>query len=147
MIKEVLSLNKKRTFYILHTIILLFYLYFAGLIITSLESYAKTIIDPRPLIIGKIIIFIILGCILGLEHLITECKKEGSWQINNKAMFSLVPILIILLAMFLWGCGLIPFPMVLLKENIVIYFLPSLFGYQFITCIIKEPNDTNFYEV
>lgn len=132
-------MNKKNLFYIFHTIFLIFYLFLIGATIEPLKSYSTAIMDIKPLILGTVAMYIILGCILGLDNLITEFHKVGKWKINyNKIIFSFLPILLIILLIFFWGLGLVPIPKSFLKEKSILSFLSILFGYQLITCIVKE---------
>ena len=89
--------------YLLYAVILICYITFSDKIITSLMNHTQTTYSPFLYILGSMIIFIVLGLLLGLESFISEMKKEGKWRINApKVVFLGLPSLYFSVGTFIY---------------------------------------------
>ena len=88
-----------------------------------------------------------IGLLLGLEHLIQEIKKEGTWVINiPKLILMGIPSLYFSLGIFLYGSRnqfvreVIAYPIGILLNNSTnfIFVLQLIFGYSIITSFYKK---------
>jgi hypothetical protein len=101
--------------------------------------------DFRPyyLNILMIIFYGAIGLLLGLEHLICEIKKEGTWTINlPKIVLMVIPSLYFSLAMFIYynNITILSFPIGVLIENSsdFINAFQIILGYSIITSFYKN---------
>ena len=80
--------------YFSYAVALIGYITFSNKILIFLNNQFKMTFKTLPLLLGSMIIFIVLGVLLGLERFILEKRKEGNWRINlPKVIFLGLPSL------------------------------------------------------
>ena len=88
-----------------------------------------------------------IGLILGLEHLIHEMKKEGTWVINlPKFLLIGIPSLYFSLSVFIYFSSnqlvrnifAYPISILLTSNQSFIWIFPLIFGYSIITSFYKK---------
>jgi hypothetical protein len=87
-----------------------------------------------------------IGLLLGLEHLICEIKKEGTWTINlPKIILMVIPSLYFSLAMFIYynNMTVLSFPIKVLIEDGTAFInaFQIILGYSVITSFYKNSKD------
>lgn len=104
--------------------------------------------NPFLIFLGSIIIFIVLGLLLGLERLVAEMRKEGKWGINlPKIIFLGIPSLYFSIGTFIYYYCPIVFVQVtlcyplrfFLQGNFISVF-QMILGYTICTSFIKIEN-------
>lgn len=91
--------------YFVYAVILLGYIMLSNKILIYLNEQAQKFYNILPLTIWRIVIFIVLGLLLGLEKFLLEIRKEGKWEINlPKVIFLGIPTLYFSLSIFVYYC-------------------------------------------
>lgn len=132
--------------YFLYAVVLICYITLSDKIIVFLNNqYYHLKISTFLLLLGKTIIFIVVGLLLGLESLILETRKEGKWRVNlPKVIFLGLASLYFSIGTFIYYYCPIVFVQVTLCYPIR-YFLDGNFlivfqiilGYTICTSLIK----------
>ncbi|SDH31012.1 hypothetical protein [Desulfosporosinus hippei] len=68
--------------YILYILVLLGALAVASWEMFMIKVWVGRNYTPIPGFIGSSVIYILLGLLLGLEHLVKEFRKDGNWSVN-----------------------------------------------------------------
>lgn len=81
--------------YFLYAVVLICYIALSDKIIVFLNNqYYHFTINPFLSLVGRTIIYIIVGLLLGLESLLLQTRKEGKWRVNlPKVIFLGIPSL------------------------------------------------------
>jgi hypothetical protein len=98
---------------------------------------------PYYLNVLTIIFYSGIGLLLGLEHLICEIKKEGTWIVNlPKIVLMAIPSLYFSLAMFIYfnNIPFLSFPIVVLIKDGTAFInaFQVILGYSIITSFYKD---------
>ncbi|OHW61233.1 hypothetical protein EUAN_24130 [Andreesenia angusta] len=89
-------------------------------------------------IIGSMVINVLLGALLGIEGLLSEVKREGSWKVNiPKLVLVVIPSLFIASSWFIFSLEsfILDIPISVFTANMGIFQL--ILGYTFITSFHK----------
>lgn len=89
-------------------------------------------------IIGSMVINVLLGALLGIEGLLSEVKREGSWKANiPKLVLVVIPSLFMASSWFMFSLEsfVLDIPVSVFTANMGIFQL--IFGYTFITSFHK----------
>lgn len=98
------------------------------------------------------IIKIGIGLILGLEHIINEMRKEGTWKVDlPKIILLVIPILYFSISfpfIYLYDnfiCNVLTYPMFIFTQSHsgFIYIFQLILGYFIITSFYKQSKDIN----
>ncbi|MDP4144952.1 MAG: hypothetical protein Q8936_10805 [Bacillota bacterium] len=85
-----------------YAVLILGYIIVANKILAYQYNLMKNSFDLLPFIIWSIILYAVLGVLFGLEKLICEIRKDGSWKINlPKLIFLGIPSFLISLSILL----------------------------------------------
>lgn len=81
--------------YFLYAVVLICYIALSDKIIVFLNNqYYHLTINSFLSLLGRTIIYIIVGLLLGLESLLLQTRKEGKWRVNlPKVIFLGIPSL------------------------------------------------------
>jgi hypothetical protein len=134
--------NVNRTKYLIFAIIIISYMIFAQYLLNVLQRNAAATFEPLWYILISYVVYLILGVILGIEHMVNNWEKKSPWRLNSgKLLFVGVPLVVLILYIplyhwcYQWFCLPIPGVLSLNKfDNIVIVIL----GYIISTCFYKE---------
>ena len=86
----------------LYAVVLICYIAFGNNILIFLNEQRQTTYKMLPFLLGSMIIFIVLGVLLGLDKLILEMRKEGNWRLNlPKVIFLGLPSLYFSIGVFI----------------------------------------------
>ncbi|RII36139.1 hypothetical protein D2A34_01835 [Clostridium chromiireducens] len=128
--------------YSIYSIVLLCYIIFSSkILIYEKEQFQRTF-NNVPLIIWSIVIFIVLGLLLGLEKFLSEKKKDGRWKVNLSRLVLLgIPSLYFSLGIMILSIPItfVRYPILyLLKYEDILSIFQVILGYIIITSFIKE---------
>lgn len=134
--------------YFIYAVALLGYMIFSNKILISVNEQVQRTFNSLPLIIWSMIIFVVLGLLLGLERFLLETRKEGHWKINSpKIIFLGVPSLYFSLSIFILSHpmnfiqGILYYPILFFsKHTDFISIFQIILGYIIITSFIKIKN-------
>ena len=132
-------------FYFIYSLILVSYSIFISNILIFEKEQSQRTYSSLSLIIWSMILFVVLGLLLGLEKFLYEMKKEGKWKINLPKLILLgVPSLYFSLGIFVLCIPITPirqtlsYPIFyLLKYDNIISIFQVILGYIIITSFIK----------
>lgn len=89
--------------YLAYTLTILCYLVGSGWILRAQSEQASKMFNSFPFMVWSTVIFIILGILLGLEHLMLEMKKEGQWNFNLPKVILLgIPLFYLAMSYFIY---------------------------------------------
>ncbi|WHH56947.1 hypothetical protein [Petroclostridium sp. X23] len=89
--------------YLIYILIILCYLIGSSWILGVQKEQASKMFDPFPFMVWSTVIFIMLGILLGLEHLLLEIKKEGQWELNLPKIILLgIPLFYLAMSYFIY---------------------------------------------
>ena len=87
--------------YFVYVLVLLCYITFSYEIVALLKKQFETKFEYLPYFLFSMIIYLVLGMLLGLERIVLEREKEGNWKINLPKLILLgVPFLYLSLGAF-----------------------------------------------
>ncbi|HEY5535244.1 MAG TPA: hypothetical protein VIL99_09965 [Ignavibacteria bacterium] len=142
--------NKSWLKYFFIILIILFIVFTGQHVFDVIEKNAQETFNSNPYIqnILAIIFYGGIGLMLGLEHLITEIKKEGTWVINiPKLLLMGIPSLYFSLYVFIYFGSefvqaILAYPIRILltttsNQNFISIF-PLILGYSIITSFYKK---------
>lgn len=133
-----------KTKYFLYAIIIIGYILMAQYILNVLQRNAAVTFQPKLYIISGYIIFLILGVILGLEHIVDNWKKEGLWKFNYmKLLIVGLPVLVLSLytPLYFWCYQWFKLPV--LSVNLDFTPITTLiFGFLIATSFYKKNSST-----
>lgn len=102
---------------------------------------------PWLMIIIKLLLNILFSILIGLEHLLGEIKKDGSWHFNREKLlivclplfiFSLSEVIYYLPLSFLVGITTNIFTNLIIDKSGTVNLLQILLGYNLITSMYKD---------
>lgn len=94
--------------YFVYSVLLLGYIILSNKILIYMGNQKETTYEVLPIMIWSTIIAIVLGLLLGLEQLLLQKRKEGSWRINlPKVVFLGIPSLYFSFGIFIYYCPII----------------------------------------
>ncbi|TDT51281.1 hypothetical protein [Fonticella tunisiensis] len=135
--------------YFINILLILIIMFFGEHVFEGITKNIQTTFKMNPFLINMVMI-IFYGCIgllLGLEHLINEINKEGTWIINSpKIVFMVLPSLYFSFAMFLYYSSIqfvrniLAYPVGILLESGTnfMHVFQLIFGYSIITSFYKR---------
>ncbi len=134
-----------KTKYLIFAIVIVSYIIIAQYILNVLHRNAAATFEPLWYILVSYVVYLILGVIIGIEHIINNWKKKSPWRFHfGKLLFVGIPLVILILYIPLYHWCYqwfrLPIPGVLglnRFNNIAIVIL----GYIISTCFYKE-NDS-----
>ncbi len=91
--------------------------------------------------IGSMAICILLGLVMGIEHFVTEYRKQGKWIVNiTKLIIIGIPSLILTFYLALYFIIPIPLPMhgVIYNDKLFSEVSGLIFGYTLLTSLGKK---------
>lgn len=144
--------------YFVYTIILLSYIMWTNHLLIFLNEKSQITFNPIFLIGWSILIFVILGVLLGLEKWLVERKKRGVWKVNLPKIIMLgIPSLYFSLSIFIYYCPIsfirntLSYPVSVFLTNSISYiFIPifqMILGYVIATSLYKiDINEYNLYK-
>ncbi|GFZ32960.1 hypothetical protein CSC2_34860 [Clostridium zeae] len=95
--------------YFLYAVLFFCYIVLSNKLLLSIDKEKQMTYQIMPLILWSMFIFILLGLLLGLEKLILELRKNGSWKINiPKLVFLGIPALYLSLGVLIYYSSFIP---------------------------------------
>lgn len=109
---------------------------------TLLKTHVERTFDYLPAMVISLLIFIVLGLLLGLERFVLETKREGNWRINlPKAIFLGIPSLYFSFGTFIYCfCPIIssyPIQYFMVSRIDCMPFFQIILGYTICTSFIK----------
>ncbi|HSQ33732.1 MAG TPA: hypothetical protein VLM81_02410 [Peptostreptococcaceae bacterium] len=132
--------------YFRYMLVFVCYSFFSNKILMYWDKQMGMTYSPFPSMLWSMIIFIILGLLLGLETFLLETKKEGNWRVNLPKIILLgVPTLYFSLGIFIMYLPLsfiqqtLSYPLQFFLEGST-HFLSIfqvIFGYIIITSFAK----------
>jgi hypothetical protein len=88
--------------YFRYMLVILCYFVFSNKILIFWDKQRQMTYNPFPSMLCSMIIFVVLGLLLGLETFLLETKKEGTWRVNLPKLILLgVPTLYFSLGIFI----------------------------------------------
>lgn len=132
--------------YLSYSVLLLFYIIFGNTVLVYFRNQAQMTFKYLPYMLWSIVIFIVLGLLLGLESFLLEKRKEGKWKVNlPKLLFLGIPSLYFSVGILINYCPIdfiretLGYPYLLLSKlniNFMMVF-QIVFGYIISTSFIK----------
>ncbi len=133
--------------YFVYIVLIVALLYLKNFINARFENSYLRYMNTAYLLIGKYIINLFIGIILGLDNLIAEMKKEGSWKINlPKLLIIAIPALYFSLGIMIYYMtdSILSVPAGLLIKNGNSSFMDIfqlILGYSIITSFYKSSQE------
>lgn len=128
--------------YLLYAIILFGSLFAGSWLTTIIKIWIGRTYRPIPGFIGYTVICILIGLILGTEHLILEFRKPGNWSANKTRLILLVIpsafCAFYMLIVFATGIPIV-IPAFIANTNLFTYISGVFFGYTLLTSFYKKP--------
>lgn len=135
--------------YLIYISIITTIVYLAQYIFGYIKNNPESTININPYLIYalKTIIYMVIGSILGLEHLVFQIKKEGTWRVNlPKIVLMVIPSLYFALAVIiyyfdsLFTLNILSYPLGRLVRNQgqFISVFQLIFGYTLTTSFYKK---------
>lgn len=140
------SSKKDWLIYSIYGLVLLIYIFISDKLLIMLDNIANSTYNSMPLNIVSMFIFIILGMLIGINHLFSEVKKQGIWKINlaQLILIAVLPLYFVLsciilllkidLLTFLVSKQLMGY---ILRSSIIGIILEILLGYALISSLYK----------
>lgn len=133
--------------YIIYLLLLICYILASHQLIEQLTSQTKMTYKAYPLILGRTIIFILFGMLLGLDYIVREIKKEGKWKINlSKIILIGLPSAYIVTCYLMWLNGIsfiVTHFIFILSTADFSTAVDILFGYTVISSFYKVKEDNH----
>lgn len=130
--------------YFLYAVVFFCYIVLGNKLLISVNKEKQVTYQIMPFILWSMFIFILLGLLLGLEKLILESKKPGSWKINlPKLIFLGIPSLYFSLGIHIYYSSFIPqvlsYPIQFFLQNNLEFFsiFQVILGYVISSSFIK----------
>ena len=121
--------------YAIYALILLFAFIFCNYILTYLKELMNKTFQPEPSFTLTIAVYVMLGILLGLEHLFMERKKEGKWRINLPKLLLLgIPSLTCVFPVIFY-----PLIHTLVSNEALLSLVQVIFGYALSSSFYKSP--------
>lgn len=133
---------KKR--YFLYVIIIIGYTIGAQYLLNVLQRNAAATFKPAWYILSGYMVYLILGAILGIEHILNNLKKEGPWQLRYEKLLVVgLPVLILscFVPLYFWCYRWLPLPVVGLNQEFA-HVNSLILGYIAATSFYKKNSPT-----
>jgi hypothetical protein len=87
----------------IYTLILIGYIFVSNQLLINIDSESQEIFKFLPFIIWSMVIFILLGILIGMDYLFKEMKMVGQWKLNKfKLIFIEIPALYYILSILIF---------------------------------------------
>jgi len=132
--------------YFVYAVILLCYIIFSDKMLVYVNKQSQITYDALPFMLWSIVIFVVLGLLLGLERFLLEARKQGNWKVNlPKILFLGIPSLYFSIGVFIYYCPIdfirqtLAYPISLfLKSNMnFVSIFQMILGFTISTSFIK----------
>ncbi len=120
--------------YAIYMVVLIFAFLLSNYILTYLQELTRKTFQPLPYFTFSIVLYVVLGALLGSEHLFIEIKKQGKWRINiPKLIFLGIPSLVCVFPILFY-----PLIHSLLNNPALISVIQVIFGYAVTSSFYKS---------
>ncbi|MGO1370099.1 hypothetical protein [Senegalia sp. (in: firmicutes)] len=144
--------NKDWKKYLFYILLIFGLLYLDSYILRQRAIYQKETFDVGlTYIVMSMIVKIGVGTVLGLDYIVGEIKKSGSWKINlSKIFLMVVPTLYFSMSFFAMYrfienpiYKILTYPMFIFFKNDSSFIIASqlMFGYLFVTSFYKQSKE------
>lgn len=125
--------------YLLYLFVLFGFLAAGSWATSMLRIWTGRTFQPIPGFIGSYVIFIFIGILIGLEHFVIQCRKQGKWSINiTKLLILGIPSFIFAFYLALAFTFIIPIPSFIYNNILFSDVSALIFGYTFVTSFNKK---------
>ncbi len=144
--REVIMKIKSWLKYFIYILLILIMVFWGQHVLAVIRENAKRNFNACYPYIITTIFYVGIGLLLGLEHLISEIKKEGVWKLNlPKIILMVVPSLYFSFGIFIYYNNLtvLSFPIGILMKNGTnfISIFQLILGYSIITSFYKADRE------